>query len=183
MLAAPINADLKEKRHLMTAQTRPDRPDRLAQALELGQSIWYDNLRRGLLVSGELQALVDAGVRDLTSNRTIFEKAIVASADYEEGARNATTLGYGPRFLHSTGQLHEGGANNGVFLQLVADARQDLPVPGEAYSFAGLRDAQAQGDLQVLRRRGRRALRVDLSTFGNDVEAGLAALLASIEKA
>lgn len=98
-------------------------------------------------------------------------------------ARNATTVGYGPRFLHSTGQLHKGGANNGVFLQLVADARQDVPVPGETYSFAGLRDAQAQGDLQVLRRRGRRALRVDLSTFGNDVEAGLAALLASIEKA
>jgi transaldolase/glucose-6-phosphate isomerase len=94
--------------------------------------------------------------------------------------RNATTVGYGPRFLHSTGQLHKGGANNGVFLQLVADAPKDLPVPGEAHSFAGLRDAQALGDLQVLRRRGRRALRVNL---GADVDAGLAALLATIEKA
>jgi transaldolase/glucose-6-phosphate isomerase len=98
-------------------------------------------------------------------------------------SKNATTVGYGPRFLHSTGQLHKGGANNGVFLQLVADAPKDLPVPGEAYSFAGLRDAQALGDLQVLRRRGRRALRVNLSTLGTDLDAGLATLLATLEKA
>ena len=95
-------------------------------------------------------------------------------------ARNATTVGYGPRFLHSTGQLHKGGANSGVFLQLVAEAPKDLPVPGEAYSFATLRSAQALGDLQVLRRRGRRALRV---TLGADVDGGLAALLATLEKA
>jgi transaldolase/glucose-6-phosphate isomerase len=86
---------------------------------------------------------------------------------------NATTLGYGPRFLHSTGQLHKGGPNTGVFLQLTADTQADLPVPGEAYSFATLRDAQALGDLQVLKRRGRRVLRVHL---GADVDAGLAAL-------
>jgi transaldolase/glucose-6-phosphate isomerase len=95
-------------------------------------------------------------------------------------ARNATTLGYGPRFLHSTGQLHKGGANTGVFLQLTAAAAQDLPIPGEAYSFATLRNAQALGDLQVLRRRGRRALRVDL---GADIDAGLETLLATLEKA
>jgi transaldolase/glucose-6-phosphate isomerase len=94
-------------------------------------------------------------------------------------ARNATTLGYGPRFLHSTGQLHKGGPNTGVFLQLTAYAPADLPIPGEAYSFATLRDAQALGDFQVLRRRGRRALRVDL---GADIEAGLEALLATVEK-
>ena len=58
--------------------------------------------------------------------------------------------GYGPRFLHSTGQLHKGGPNTGVFLQLTADAPADLPVPGESYTFATLRDAQALGDLQVL---------------------------------
>jgi transaldolase/glucose-6-phosphate isomerase len=86
---------------------------------------------------------------------------------------NATTLGYGPRFLHSTGQLHKGGPNTGVFLQLTADTQADLPVPGESYTFATLRDAQALGDLQVLKRRGRRALRVHL---GADVDAGLAAL-------
>ncbi|HVR03517.1 MAG TPA: bifunctional transaldolase/phosoglucose isomerase [Polyangia bacterium] len=94
--------------------------------------------------------------------------------------KNATTVGYGPRFLHSTGQLHKGGANNGVFLQLTAEAAHDVPIPGEAYTFATLRDAQALGDLQVLRRRGRRALRV---TLGADVDAGLATLLATIVKA
>jgi transaldolase/glucose-6-phosphate isomerase len=87
--------------------------------------------------------------------------------------RNATTVGYGPRFLHSTGQLHKGGPNTGVFLQLTADAKTDLPVPGESYTFATLRDAQALGDLQVLKRRGRRVLRVHL---GADVDAGLEAL-------
>jgi len=94
--------------------------------------------------------------------------------------KNATTLGYGPRFLHSTGQLHKGGPNTGVFLQLTADAPKDLPIPGEPYTFATLRDAQALGDLQVLRRRSRRALRVNL---GADIDAGLAALLSTIEKA
>src|SRR6185436_223897 len=88
--------------------------------------------------------------------------------------RNATTVGYGPRFLHSTGQLHKGGPNTGVFLQLTADTAADLPVPGESYSFATLRDAQALGDLQVLKRRGRRALRVNL---GADIDAGLTALV------
>ncbi len=88
----------------------------------------------------------------------------------------ATTLGYGPRFLHSTGQLHKGGANNGVFLQLTADVvGADLAIPGEAYTFGALRDAQALGDLQVLQRRGRRAIRVHL---GQDIDAGLERLLA-----
>jgi transaldolase / glucose-6-phosphate isomerase len=98
----------------------------------------------------------------------------VASRDR---TRNATTVGYGPRFLHSTGQLHKGGPNTGVFLQLTADAQADLPVPGESYSFAALRDAQALGDLQVLKRRGRRVLRVHL---GADVDAGLEALADAI---
>jgi hypothetical protein len=92
-------------------------------------------------------------------------------------SRNATTVGYGPRFLHSTGQLHKGGPNSGVFLQLTADAKDDLPVPGESYTFATLRDAQALGDLQVLKRRGRRVLRVHL---GADVDAGMEALADAI---
>ena len=93
-------------------------------------------------------------------------------------SRNATTLGYGPRFLHSTGQLHKGGPNTGVFLQLTADVPADVAIPGEVYSFATLRNAQALGDLQVLRRRGRRVLRVHL---GPDVEGGLATLAAAFE--
>ena len=93
-------------------------------------------------------------------------------------ARNATTVGYGPRFLHSTGQLHKGGANNGVFLQLTADSPHDLPIPGEPYTFATLRNAQALGDLQVLKRRGRRVLRVHL---GADIDGGLATLASAFE--
>jgi transaldolase/glucose-6-phosphate isomerase len=92
----------------------------------------------------------------------------------------ATTLGYGPRFLHSTGQLHKGGANNGVFIQFVADAPFDLPVPGDTFSFGVLRDAQALGDFQVLEAHGRRALRVAL---GTDLETNLARVLAALAPA
>jgi len=73
-----------------------------------------------------------------------------------------TTFGYGPRFLHSTGQLHKGDAGGGLFLQLVARVGGDLPVPGEAYSFGVLVSAQALGDLQTLRARNRKVVRVDL---------------------
>jgi transaldolase/glucose-6-phosphate isomerase len=87
--------------------------------------------------------------------------------------RVATTLGYGPRFLHSTGQLHKGGPNSGVFLQITADDAEDLSIPDQKYSFGILKKFQAQGDLEVLAQRGRRALRVHL---GKDVEKGLAKL-------
>ena len=78
----------------------------------------------------------------------------------------ATTTGFGPRFLHSTGQLHKGGANDGVFVQIV-DARRDLdvPIPDREYSFGTLIDAQALGDLRSLRARGRRAGRVTLDAL------------------
>jgi len=82
----------------------------------------------------------------------------------------ATCLGFGPRFLHSTGQYYKGGPNNGVFLQLSCDAVHDLTVPFEHYSFGMAEAAQGRGDFEVLAERGRRALRVHL---GSDVEAGL----------
>jgi transaldolase/glucose-6-phosphate isomerase len=82
----------------------------------------------------------------------------------------ATTTGYGPRFLHSTGQLHKGGAANGVFIQMVGSGGSDLPLPGEKFSFGVLASAQALGDYQSLKSRGRRAIRVDL---GTDIEAGM----------
>ena len=72
----------------------------------------------------------------------------------------AVTLGFGPRYLHSTGQLHKGGSNNGVFLQATVDGGADIPIPGQPYGFATLFAAQARGDLEVLQARGRRALRV-----------------------
>ena len=83
----------------------------------------------------------------------------------------ATCLGFGPRFLHSTGQAYKGGPNSGVFLQITCDDAADLPVPGQKYTFGIVKAAQARGDFQVLAERGRRALRVHL---GKDVAAGLA---------
>jgi glucose-6-phosphate isomerase len=72
----------------------------------------------------------------------------------------ATTVGYGPRYLHSTGQLHKGGPPVGHFLQIVDPAKEDLPVPGQPYGFGTLEAAQAEGDLRALRARGRPALRL-----------------------
>ena len=82
----------------------------------------------------------------------------------------ATCLGFGPRFLHSTGQAYKGGPNSGVFLQITGEDPQDLPVPGRKYTFGAVKAAQARGDYQVLNQRGRRALRIDLSA---PVEEGL----------
>jgi transaldolase/glucose-6-phosphate isomerase len=92
----------------------------------------------------------------------------------------ATTLGHGPRFLHSTGQLHKGGPDTGVFLQVTADVGEDLPIPGRKYTFGVLAQAQARGDFGVLAERGRRLLRVHL---GADVAAGLGRLRELVRRA
>jgi hypothetical protein len=92
----------------------------------------------------------------------------------------ATCLGFGPRFLHSTGQAYKGGPNSGVFLQLTCDDANDLPVPDQKYSFGTVKAAQARGDFQVLAERGRRALRVHL---GADLQSGLNTLLAAVKEA
>jgi transaldolase / glucose-6-phosphate isomerase len=88
----------------------------------------------------------------------------------------ATTLGFGPRFLHSTGQLHKGGPASGVYLQITADPRRDLPIPGWEESFGVLVAAQALGDLEALQRRGRRVLRLHFGEADAVVER-LATLL------
>jgi transaldolase/glucose-6-phosphate isomerase len=97
-----------------------------------------------------------------------------------DATRCATTTGYGPRFLHSTGQLHKGGSDAGVFLQLTAADKTDLPVPGESYTFSVLKQAQALGDFRSLARRGRRAVRVEL---GADVVSGLRRLQELVREA
>jgi transaldolase / glucose-6-phosphate isomerase len=94
--------------------------------------------------------------------------------------RLATCLGFGPRFLHSTGQAYKGGPNSGVFLQVTCDDSVELPVPGQKFTFGVVKAAQARGDFQVLADRGRRALRVHL---GSNLKAGLAALQAAVQKA
>jgi glucose-6-phosphate isomerase len=94
--------------------------------------------------------------------------------------RAAATTGYGPRFLHSTGQLHKGGGNNGVFLQLTSEDAKDVAIPREPFGFSVLKQAQSLGDLESLVKHGRRALRVDL---GLDVVAGLKRLLHAVQQA
>jgi transaldolase/glucose-6-phosphate isomerase len=91
----------------------------------------------------------------------------------------ATCLGFGPRFLHSTGQAYKGGPNSGVFLQMTCDDSLELPVPQQKYSFGVVKAAQARGDFQVLAERGRRALRVHL----HDVDTGLVRLTAAVQEA
>jgi len=92
----------------------------------------------------------------------------------------ATVLGFGPRFLHSTGQAYKGGPNSGVFLQITCDDAKDLSVPGQKYTFGVVKAAQARGDFAVLAERGRRALRVHL---GKNLKSGLATLAEAVQQA
>ena len=96
------------------------------------------------------------------------------------GKHVATSIGFGPRYLHSTGQAYKGGPNSGVFLQITCDDIADVPAPGTKYAFGAVKAAQARGDFAVLAERGRRALRVRL---GPDVQDGLARLDLAIERA
>lgn len=120
----------------------------------------------GRLQTGDYFAL-NAFVEQCANNQTPLQTFRVAVRNRH---KVATTLGYGPRLLHSTGQLHKGGPNSGLFVQVTADDAQDLPIPGQKYSFGVLSRAQALGDFEVLAARGRRALRVHLE---GDVAAGL----------
>ncbi len=97
-----------------------------------------------------------------------------------DATRLATTGGFGPRYLHSTGQLHKGGPAIGWFLQLTSDHPADLPVPGRPYTFGQLVDAQARGDMEALEAHDLPVLRIHL---GTDVDAGLAALDAALATA
>jgi transaldolase / glucose-6-phosphate isomerase len=97
-----------------------------------------------------------------------------------EKTRCATTAGYGPRFLHSTGQLHKGGPDSGVFFQLGAKDKVDFPVPGEAFSLSVLKEAQALGDFRALKARGRRVVKIEL---GDDLSSGLDQLQQAFQSA
>ncbi len=96
-----------------------------------------------------------------------------------DAVKVATTVGYGPRFLHSTGQLHKGGPNAGLFLQITADDKTDLPIPGESYSFSILKRAQSLGDYKALVEKKRRVMNVHLR---EDVAGGLRALRTEVKK-
>jgi transaldolase/glucose-6-phosphate isomerase len=109
------------------------------------------------------------------------EKALEAIRHIVRDKRKVgTVLGFGPRFLHSTGQAYKGGPNSGVFLQITCENARDLPVPGQKYTFGVVKAAQARGDFAVLAERGRRVLRVHL---GKNLKSALATLSKAVQKA
>ncbi len=120
-------------------------------------------------VPGDYIAFLDY-IEETPENEKIIQEM---RTHLRDATRCATTTGYGPRFLHSTGQLHKGGPASGVFMQITAPDHTDLPIPNQPYTFSILKQAQALGDFRSLSTRGRRAIRVDL---GADTTAGLAKL-------
>ena len=112
-----------------------------------------------------------------SAHESALQKIRVAVRDSKHAA---TCLGFGPRFLHSTGQAYKGGPNSGVFLQITCDDAEDLAIPGQKYTFGIVKAAQARGDFQVLADRGRRALRIHI---GKDVAPGLDTLIAAVNEA
>lgn len=141
-----------------------DEPKALAQALKS----WLEQAKPGDYVA--IQAY-------LAPSEEVTEALQSIRLELLKRTNLATTLGYGPRFLHSTGQLHKGGPNTGLFLQIVDEPNTELPVPETDYSFKNLIEAQAVGDYRALKQRGRRILRVNLKS---DVISGLKKLSESI---
>jgi hypothetical protein len=94
---------------------------------------------------------------------TVIEEMQRVRAAWGTALQCATTLGFGPRYLHSTGQLHKGGPNTGLFLVITADTREDMSIPEMAWTFGELHGAQARGDVRALLARGRRVAHVHLS--------------------
>ncbi|MCP4040051.1 MAG: transaldolase, partial [bacterium] len=157
-----------------------------------GISVYADARNAGAVAGNDLESLMRSHLARIGRGDYFAINAYVEMNDDHDAPlqtlrhevrdhyKVATTLGYGPRFLHSTGQLHKGGSNCGVFLQITADDADDLDIPGHAYTFGILKNAQAQGDFAVLAERERRALRVHL---GADVRAGLEQLAAIVRSA
>jgi len=149
----------------------------LAQAAGSDRSLKnYLRAHLGRLKAGDYFAVL-AYVEMNAEHESLLQTARMAVRDRK---RVATCLGFGPRFLHSTGQAYKGGPNSGVFLQITCDDSQNLPVPGQKYTFGIVKAAQARGDFQVLADRDRRALRVHI---GPDVKSGLSKLAELIKQA
>ena len=148
-----------------------------------------DTLRRG---GSSLQAIVNAHLSRLhPGDYFAITPYIEALSNYDsllqqiretvrDAKKVATTIGYGPRCLHSTGQLHKGGPDSGVFLQITSEAINEKQLPGEKVSFGVLKQAQALGDFEALSKRHRRVVRIDL---GRDVEKGLRRVLSLVKEA
>ena len=168
-------------------------PERAALLRQDGITLFADAANADALApTGDLESVLAAHLGRLDPGDYLALNAFIARNDRSHAALQtlrhcvrdargvATTLGYGPRFQHSTGQLHKGGPNRGVFLQITADPEDDLEIPDQAFSFGVLATAQSLGDFDVLAERGRRLLRVHL---GTDVAGGLARLADAVERA
>jgi glucose-6-phosphate isomerase len=172
-------------RELLEAyRTRGALPEPMPLVAEPGLAVSADPAALGdapVTVEGAIGALL-AGARAgtdyvavlayLPPDAAVVDRLQRIRARIRDATGAATTLGFGPRFLHSTGQLHKGGPDSGIFLQLTADPEKDLPIAGWEETFGTLIAAQALGDLTALQRRGRRAVRLHLA----DLDAGLARL-------
>jgi transaldolase/glucose-6-phosphate isomerase len=151
--------------------------------LEEGQTIWsnyeanaYGTYIKGIEDCSTLSELVSKYMHGMSSPKFIAINAFLPrTSEYEVVLKElrlkilkltncATTLGFGPRFLHSTGQLHKGGKNEGLFIILTSSPQTDIDIPGEGLTFGTLQKAQALGDQEVLRMRNRIALRIHLTS-------------------
>jgi len=180
-------------RELLDAFKREGRlQEQTALSTDGALTLYADEATRNALPAGSateaLRAhLQRAGAGDYVALLCYFEESEEADTvlrqirtHLRDATRCATTTGYGPRFLHSTGQLHKGGPDTGVFLQLTAADARDVEIPGEPFTFSTLKQAQALGDFRSLSTRGRRALRVEI---GADIAAGLRRLLDLVREA
>ena len=164
----------------VTEGHRPVVPDRTTIADDLGLTAWAKPGSE--IAAGALADVLSAFLGRATRGDYVALQAFIEMSDEHDAAlqhirlairdqyRVATTVGFGPRYLHSTGQLHKGGPNTGHFIQLTADDPEDFEVPGRNYSFGVLKDAQQAGDFMALSARDRRVIQVHL---GADPQAGL----------
>jgi transaldolase/glucose-6-phosphate isomerase len=116
----------------------------------------------------------------LTESAEVSQELLEFRQLVQQHLHVATTSGYGPRFLHSTGQFHKGGPNTGLFVQFTHKSPVELPLPGRSYSFGTFENAQAQGDLETLQQYKRRTLHIDL---GSDAAQSLRSVLAALKQA
>jgi transaldolase/glucose-6-phosphate isomerase len=190
-----VEASKVKTRELTTAyETSGKLPPETPLVDERGVKVFVDASNGGALASagGTLVGLLGAHLARLHTGDYCALLAYVERNTHHHDAlqeirltirdrkRVATCLGFGPRFLHSTGQAYKGGPNSGVFLQITCDDAADLDVPGQRYSFGVVKAAEARGDFEVLAERGRRLLRLHL---GSHVAEGLTALREAVRQA
>ena len=157
--------------------TDPQNESALKQAVGNDTSLTkYLRAHFDRLTSGDYLALLAY----IQRNKTHGEQLQTIRRGIRDTKQVATCLGFGPRFLHSTGQAYKGGPNTGVFMQITCDDAHDLPIPGHKYGFSVVKTTQAEGDFQVLAERDRRALRIHL---GEDVSASLDELQVAVAEA